>query len=205
MADLMTSLKTDEEKAEEIKKWWKDNGTSVLAGVALALAGIFGWQQWQQHNVNQSEEASLLFSKINSGTVIDKASTLNKLITDYSATPYAAFAALEQAKDAKDNKAAIKALRIAAESDQINVARIAKLRLARALITDSKLAEASILLKAKLPSSYTSLTEELKGDLHFAKKEIDKARQAYDRAILSAGRDSVEFLKMKRNNLGEGA
>ena len=201
----MTGLKTDEEKAEEIKKWWKENGTSVLAGVALALAGIFGWQQWEQHTVKQSEEASLLFSNITNGTAIDKAGTLNTLVNDYSATPYAAFAAMEQAKDAKDNKSAIKALRIAVTSNQPNVSRIAKLRLARTLITDNKLAEAGILLNVTFPSSYLSLVEELRGDLHFAKKETNQARQAYDRAILSAGRDSVEFLKMKRNNLGEGA
>ena len=28
----MTDFKTDEEKAEELKAWWKDNGTSVMAG-----------------------------------------------------------------------------------------------------------------------------------------------------------------------------
>ena len=205
MADLMTGLKTDEEKAEEIKKWWKDNGTSVLAGVALALGGTFGWQQWQAHAVTQSEEASALFSQISAGTAIDKAGTLEKLTNDYDATPYAAFAAMEKAKDAKDNTAAIKALRTATSSEQLNISRIAKLRLARALIAQGQLSEAGILLNASLPSAYTSLVEELKGDLHLAKKELDQARQSYDRAILSAGRDSVEFLKMKRNNLGEGA
>jgi len=205
MADLMTGLKTDEEKAEEIKKWWKDNGTSVLAGIALAIGGTFGWQQWQSHKVTQSEEASYLFSQINNGTAIDKAGTLNKLVNDYSATPYATFAAMEQAKDAKENQVAIKALRIATNSDQLNVSRIAKLRLARVLIAAGQFAEAGILIKEKLPSSYTSLVEELKGDLYLAKKELDQARQSYDRAILSAGRDSVEFLKMKRSNLGEGA
>jgi predicted negative regulator of RcsB-dependent stress response len=201
----MTGLKTDEEKAEDIKKWWKDNGTSVLAGVALAIGGTFGWQQWQSHKVTQSEEASHLFSQINNGTTIDKAGTLNKLLNEYSATPYAPFAAMEQAKDSKDIKTTVDALRIATNSDQLNVSRIAKLRLARVLIAGGQFAEAGILINEKLPSAYTSLIEELKGDLHLAKKELDQARQSYDRAILSAGRDSVEFLKMKRSNLGEGA
>ncbi|HIO93720.1 MAG TPA: tetratricopeptide repeat protein [Leucothrix mucor] len=203
----MTDLKTDEEKAEELKKWWRDNGTSVLAGVALAVAGTFGWQQWQAHKVTQSETASDLLAKINNGTA-DRASAIAQLETDFSSTPYAAFASLEKAKDAasnKDNKGSIEALRTASNSSQTNVARIAKLRLIRTLIADEKLAEADTLLSEKLPSAYTSLHEELKGDLYLAKKEIDKARQSYDRAILSAGRESVEYLKMKRNNLGEGA
>ncbi|RTZ66214.1 MAG: hypothetical protein DSZ29_03305 [Aquificaceae bacterium] len=203
----MTDLKTDEEKAEELKQWWRDNGTSVLAGVALAIAGTFGWQQWQAHQKAQTETASQLLAQIKSGSG-DKAKTTEKLISEYSSTPYAAFAALEKAKDAEekgDNKASIEALKIAADSKQVNVARIAKLRLIRSLIANGKLDEANTLLSEKLPSAYTSLHEELKGDLYFAKKEIDKARQSYDRAILSAGKDSVEYLKMKRNNLGEGA
>ena len=204
MADLMTGLKTDEEKAEEIKKWWKENGTSVLAGVALAVGGTFGWQQWQGHQVTQSEQASALFSQISAGTVIDKAGTLEKITNDYGSTPYAAFASMEKAKDAKDNKTAIEALRIAVKSEQVNISRIARLRLTRALLAEGKLSEANALLNQTLPAAYTSLVEELKGDLHLAKKELDQARQSYDRAILSAGRDSVDFLKMKRNNLGEG-
>jgi predicted negative regulator of RcsB-dependent stress response len=205
MADLMTGLKTDEEKAEEIKLWWKDNGSSVLAGVALAIAGTFGWQQWQAYQTSQSEKASYLFSQLINGTTIDVAGTIKQLENDYSATPYAAFASMLKAKNAKDNKIAIEALQVAANSKQINISRIAKLRLTRALIADGQLDKAASLLKEKLPSAYTSLVEELKGDLYLAKKEINQARQSYDRAILSAGRDSVEFLKMKRNNLGEGA
>jgi len=203
----MTDLKTDEEKAEELKQWWRDNGTSVLAGVALAVAGTFGWQQWQAYKVTQTTTASGLLAQIKNGTG-DKDSITEKLINEYSSTPYAAFAALEKAKDAEnsgDSKASIEALRIATNSKQSGVAIIAKLRLIRSLITNHELDEASSLLSEKLPSAYTSLHEELKGDLYLAKKEVDKARQSYDRAILSAGRDAVEYLKMKRNNLGEGA
>lgn len=196
----MTDLKTDEEKAEELKQWWRDNGTSVLAGVALAVAGTIGWQQWQAHKISEAEAASSLFAKMKTDQT-----AAEKLSSDYSSTPYAAFASLETAKNAENGKAAIEALRTATESDQTNVARIAKLRLVRTLIANEQLDEADSLLKEKLPSAYTSLVEELKGDLYFAKKELDKAREAYDRAILSAGRDSVDYLKMKRNNLGEGA
>jgi len=35
MADF--ELKSDEEKAEELKAWWKQNGTSVIAGIALTI------------------------------------------------------------------------------------------------------------------------------------------------------------------------
>ena len=55
MAD---ELKTDEERAEELKAWWRSNGTSVLAGIAIAIGGVFGWQQWQNYQQNESEAGS---------------------------------------------------------------------------------------------------------------------------------------------------
>jgi len=55
MADL--ELKSDEEKAEELKAWWRANGTSVIAGIALTVGGMFGWNQWKEHQLTQSEVA----------------------------------------------------------------------------------------------------------------------------------------------------
>ncbi len=89
----MDELKTDEEKAEEIKAWWRENGLSVVIGVGLALVGVFGWQQWQSHQLQKSEEASALFLQIeNTPTVVEK------LQSDYASTPYASLAMLAKAK-----------------------------------------------------------------------------------------------------------
>ena len=45
----MAELRTEEEQIEAIKRWWKKNGSSLLLGIALALAIVFGWQAWQNH------------------------------------------------------------------------------------------------------------------------------------------------------------
>ena len=42
----MAELRTEEEQLEAIKRWWKENGTSLIAGVAIAAAGVFGWNAW---------------------------------------------------------------------------------------------------------------------------------------------------------------
>ena len=39
----MNAYETDEEKVEAIKGWWKENGISVVGGLALGLAAVFGW------------------------------------------------------------------------------------------------------------------------------------------------------------------
>ena len=202
MADF--ELKSDEEKAEELKAWWKENGTSVIAGVALTIGGMFGYQQWQQYKLDQSEGASRLYAKINANGA-DSDEALKQLNSEYSSTSYASLAALSTAKkscEAGKIDECITQLKIASESSQDSIASIAKLRLARTLINAGKLDEAQTLLSTKMPAAYASLVTELTGDVHYAKKEFGKAREAYDRAILSSGGQNIDILKMKRDDLG---
>ncbi|RVU84798.1 tetratricopeptide repeat protein [Leucothrix sargassi] len=203
MAD---ELKTDEERSEELKAWWREHGTSVAAGVAIAIAGVFGFQQWKQHGINQAEEASALFQQAKAATA-NKAEALNNVVEEYGSTPYAALAALAAAAETSqtDSAATIAALKIAVDAKDKNVADIATLRLARVYIAEGKLSEAESLLDTDLPEAYTSLVEELKGDLFVAKNDLENARTAYDKAISSADNTSVQYLQMKRDNLGKGA
>lgn len=203
MADF--DLKSDEEKAEELKAWWKENGTSVLAGIALTIGGMFGWQQWQQYQLDQSEGASKLFSQLNKQGA-DSVEILKKLKDDYGSSSYSSLAALKIAKtNCENNKVdlCIEQLKTATNSSQASVATIAKLRLARALISTGKLDDAKSLLATKMPTAYSSLITELNGDIHYAKKEFTKAREAYDRAILSSGGQNLKILKMKRDDLSK--
>ncbi len=43
----MSEMRTEEEQVEALKDWWKENGRSLLLGVALALAIVFGWKGWE--------------------------------------------------------------------------------------------------------------------------------------------------------------
>ncbi len=204
MADF--DLKSDEEKAEELKQWWKDNGTSVIVGVALAIGGMFGWQQWQEHKKTQAEGGSRLFAQLADKNT-DSAKILQQIQSDYGNTPYSSLAALMAARqhcsaEKPNMETCISELRQATQSDQPEIADIARLRLARMLITSKQFDEAETLVNGKLPAAYASLANEIKGDIYFAKNEPDKARDAYDRAILSAKDQRVEFLKMKRDDLG---
>lgn len=200
-----TTLKSDEEKAEELKAWWKANGASVVAGIVLAIGGMFGWQQWQKHQLDQAEGASKLFSQINKPET-DSIKILKTLNEDYSSTAYASLAALSAAKaacEANKTDFCIEQLRTAAKSGQNNIADIAKIRLARTLITTGKLDEANSILNDKMPDAYESLVTELKGDILYAKKDYAKARKAYDEAILNSGGQNIEALKLKRDDLGD--
>lgn len=203
MADL--ELKSDEEKAEELKAWWRANGVSVITGIVIAVGGMFGFQQWQQHKKNQSEGASAVFSQL-SGKGVDTTPILAQLNGDYSGTAYQYLAALTVARahcETGNTDKCIAQLRTASKSSQESVAIIAKIRLARTLISIGKLDEAKGIIAEKMPSAYESLVTELNGDIHFAKKEYSKAREAYDRAMLSSGGQNIQGLKLKRDDLGD--
>ena len=204
----MTDFLTDEEKAEQIKGWIKENGMSVAVGVALAVSGLFGFRYWQEYQKTQAEEASALYSEIQQPSAKDEQiySKAAKLKSDYSSTPYAPLAAMITAKQYAlqgDNAKAISELQWAVDNASEKVSKdLAKLRLARVLIADKKLDEASAILTEKFPSAYLSLIEELKGDIHLANSEIDKAKASYDKALLSSQGAATDYLKMKRDNLG---
>lgn len=207
MADF--ELKSDEEKAEELKAWWKQNGTSVIAGIALTVGGMFGYQQWQQNQLTKSEGASKVFSQLSSELEKDGTDTtalLKQLNDKYSGTAYSALAALSTAKTSCESgktEQCIEQLRSATKSSQSSVSSVAKIRLARTLISAGELSEAETLLAEKMPVAYSSLITELKGDILFAKKDYAKARAAYDRAILSSGGSNTQGLQLKRDDLGD--
>jgi len=202
MADI--ELKSDEEKAEELKQWWKENGLSVAAGIALAIGGMFGWQQWKVYTKNQAEGGSRLYAQL-SDPDRNSSEIAEQLNSDFNGTPYSALASLKMAKSSCENgevARCIEHLRQASKSSQEDIAIIAELRLARALVSAGQLNEAEKLLTNKRPAAYDSLQDEILGDIHFARKQYDKAREAYDRAILSSGGQDVDYLQMKKNDLG---
>ena len=202
MADF--DLKSDEEKAEELKAWWRSNGLSVIAGVALTIGGMFGWNQWKEHKVLQSEGASKLFAQLEKEGA-DTTTIAKQLKVEFGSTAYAALASLNQAKtscEAGKMDECIQQLRDASDSSQPSVTSLAKIRLARTLISVGKLDEAQSILADKMPASYLSLISELKGDIHYAKKEYEQASEAYDKAILSSAGQNTQLLKMKRDDLG---
>ena len=98
----MDANETDEQRLEHIKDWWKENASSVITGLLLGLALLFGAKSWFAYQDRKSEEASNIYATMMSalsrgeeGLVNDRAGVL---IGDYSSTPYATLAALALAK-----------------------------------------------------------------------------------------------------------
>jgi len=50
---MAVELYDEHEQSERVRKWLRENGISIGMGIALALAGIFGWRQWQDYQSGQ--------------------------------------------------------------------------------------------------------------------------------------------------------
>ena len=202
--------KTDEEQAEDLKAWWKENGTSVVAGIALAIAALFAWEYWQKHQAQQMESASNLYTQVK--TASDDTLALKNaqdLQAQFASSPYAALATLETAKkhaEKGEYEPAMTALRwVIDHTKDPDLKNIASIRLARVLSSAGKYDEALKVTAQSFSAAYTPVLEEIKGDIYAAQNKIDDARKAYEQAIKATKNGSSELIRIKLDNLGKGA
>ena len=199
----MAELRTEEEQLEAIKRWWKDNGTSLIAGVAIAAAGVFGWNAWQNYQDNRAEAASVRYQELvnlttsnaNDEAMLDQARELATEITDeYDGTLYAELAQLLDARLAvqqQDLEGASRALeQVIEDSSRLYVQSLARLRLARLAIAGDEPQEALELLDQPIVDALSAQRDDLRGDAHFALDQHDDARKAWQSALTLAQEQS---------------
>ncbi len=207
----MSVYSTDEEQAEVLRKWWQENGNYLIAGIVIGLGILIGWNQWKQYQDRQGQAASNHYQQMQQAvTARDYARATDleaKLRSEYGRTPYVTLGALLLAKAQVDQgqlEAAAQTLRAAVRDAATEELReLANLRLSQVLVASGQAEEALRLLDAKWPEPYLALVEENRGDALRALGRIDEARKAYDRALL-ASRGDVEYLRLKREDLGTG-
>jgi predicted negative regulator of RcsB-dependent stress response len=202
---------TDEERVEELKKWWKENGKSVIFGVVLGLAILFGWRWWGDYQLNQSLQASTLYTQLELAIQqkkSDEATALSEQIyKKYENQTYAVYAALAMAKLRVDEKEPAKAKEhlqwALAHADSPELQHLIKLRLARVLYAIDELDEASNLISGSKGGNFASAFEELKGDIMNKKGNPEQALSAYQKAVslLPAGSRTNPTLQYKIDDL----
>ena len=150
----LNAYETDEEKVEAIKGWWKENGISVVGGLALGLAAVFGWRAWVDHQEDMAQQASSAFEQlvatVETGNPEAARTQAALLLEKHGESAYGALANLMLARvemDAKQPEAARKALEQAmAKAPDPGLARVAALRLARLLMAQGDLDAAATLI-----------------------------------------------------------
>ena len=206
----MQDYETEEQQIEALKRWWKQNASSLLIGLAIGGFSLGGWNFYQQTQHQHSIEASDMYVSViaqveaGAGGTLDS-TTVDKLVAGYSDTPYAALSVLILAKNeiglGNVEKAIVRLQWVIANAVEEEVGFIAQLRLARLMIAQKMYDEAGDLLSSKHSAAFDAMYEELKGDLFVATGKLEQARIAYDKAIVSSGSAS-RWLQLKRQDLG---
>jgi len=201
---------TDEEKVEALKKWWKENATTVITGVLLALAVLFGGRAWFQYRANQSQKASNEYAQLTTAVANKKDQAAlaagEALTTHYSSSPYAVLATFALAR-LKIQQGELQAAQVQLKwaldhADQPQLKQIARLRLARVMLARKDYAGAEKVLSAGDPGNFKGEYAALRGDVALAQGKVQQARAAYDEALqaLPAGAPGRALLQAERDN-----
>lgn len=203
-------FETEEQQLDAIKKWWKDNSNMIFASIAIGVSAIFGWQYYQQQTIIHSETASILYEQVasnleNLNTVNEQMATVNTLQAEYADTPYASLAALLLSKQQMATGNFVKAEQqldwLITNARQDEVKYLAKIRLARLLLSTNQSDKALAILSETYPDSFKAMVYELKGDLFVTRGDASQARAAYEQA-LSVSLEPNRWLQTKIDDLG---
>lgn len=182
----------EHEQGELVQKWLRQNGSSLILGIALGLGLVFAFKWWQGKGVRHQEEAATqyqLFSEAVSAKDAAKAATFAKLLGDkYADTSYAGLATLRQAAflhDSGKTAEAVKLLQAAPAEAADEFDDLRRIRLARLLLIQDKPAEARKALAAATQPAFAGVAEELRGDIAVAEGDRELARKSYQKALTS--------------------
>jgi predicted negative regulator of RcsB-dependent stress response len=202
----MAANYSDQEQVDKIKDWLKTNGPGIIAGVVLGLIAIGGWQWWQSRTQAQAEAASGYYNAILETISLGDANQVRQYATEltdeFDNTYYAVLAALLVARldiEAGEQDAAISQLQWAlAQTEDEALQSVIRLRLARVLLAEQQLDQASAELARVTANQFATERAELQGDVYLAREQIDEARRAYETALNIGG---SQQLRWKLNSL----
>ena len=204
----MDTLTTEEQQIAAIKQWWKENGSSIVTGVVLGLAVLFGGKAWFAYQERNAQSASNIFAvmlaALQNGDTLNAGEKAGMLLADYGKTPYAALGALSLARVRLEEgqlDAARGQLQWVLDNSDSQIFRdIAGLRLARVLIASGEL-DAAAAIAGKTPSddAFNALFAEVRGDIQRARGDLVAASDAYQQALAAMPGDSQqrELLQLK--------
>ena len=207
----METHTTEEQQIAAAKEWLKQNGTSIVTGIILGFAVLFGVRAWIAWQDGKAQLASDIYTVMisaldrgNSQEVTDKA---GMLIAEHADSGYAAMAALAVAK-VRIEEGQLEAARaqlqwVLDNSSTGYLHDIARLRLARVMLAQDDPDGAEQLLDSAVHGqSEAALYAELRGDIHLARGEQQQAAQAYRDALASMSEDfpGRQLVQMKLDN-----
>lgn len=208
MADYLS----DEEQAERLKRWWDENGTSLIVAVVLAVAAVVGWRYYQSHTAERANAASAAYTAFEEAHAADEpvADLLATIDNEYTGSAYHVFALLYRAADQaqeEDWEEALAYLERAAELAEEGVIEdTARYRSAKVLHQLERNDQALAQLAMIKGAGFEVAVAELSGDIHVALGDVVAAEQAYSAGVAAAKQapesaPGLEILELKLSSL----
>ena len=213
----MAEMKTEEEQVEALKRWWQENGKSLILMIAVSVGGVLSWNAYQDHQTNESELASVYFQQLMTSApagqlgeteIAEIRYNSDLLKKEFSASTYAQFAALMIARvEVQEGNLAAATTElewVIAQQGDVEVRTLATLRLAKLLGAQNQYDEALALL-VDADDAWQLGRLETRGDLLVAQGDLDAARAAYTEASLLAVTSGTNnpLLGLKLDNLAQ--
>lgn len=204
----MDTHTTEEQQLAAIKEWWKENGSSIVTGVVLGLAVLFGGKAWFAYQERTAQNAANVYAvmmhALQAGDALNTGEKAGILLADYGNTPYASLGALALARirlEEGETAAARGQLQWVLDNSDSGIFRnIARLRLGRVLLASGELDAAQALAgQAESAEAFGALFTELQGDILRARGDLAAASDAYRQALadMPPGTQERELLQLK--------
>ena len=205
MADYLS----DEERSEQLKKWWDENWKSLVGGVLLAIVAVVGWNQYQSYTFERSESAANAYHSYTNARIAGQPveDLLAEIDEEHSKTSYQIFSLLYRAKDSvteSDWHAALgyfdTAISLTNDPRLLDLIRLRKARIQFQL----EILDESLVTLARIKGvGFKVGVSELIGDIHRSRNDNAQAAEAYEAGIASANDSTATvMLKLKLSSLG---
>lgn len=210
----MDDFLSERDQWEALKRWLRENGAWMVAGVIIGVAGLFGYRWWEERQAERAHVAQARYADVLAAlTRNDKTRATelaDELQRDFAGTPYSDQAQLVLARahvESRELDAAIRRLRDVMDHSEDEALRlIARERVARVQLAQDRPDDALATLAGAKPGAFAPRFEELRGDALLRKGDTTGAIAAYRAALASTEPGVVDAgqLQLKLNDLGAG-
>jgi len=173
----VSDFQTDDEQAEAVKGWLRENALFLVGGLVLGIGGLFGWNQWQGIQQGQAEQASAIYDRLlvqaSQQRIAEAEEALRQLERDFARSGYT-----DQAR-----------LAIAGMHMERNIAR---LRLARIRLYQEQPEAALALLAVSDTGEFTARYHDVRGDAHAEAGNLEQAGIEYQQALATDQRGLID-------------
>ncbi|BAS67503.1 YfgM family protein [Bathymodiolus septemdierum thioautotrophic gill symbiont] len=201
MKNFIEVSKTEEEQAEQIKKWLKENLPHIIIGVALGLGGIWGFNYYETEQYKKALESRANYLSVVANP--DNTKALSALKASGTYTQEAELLLAKQAVTKGDYQSAIAHLLPLTESENKFLKHIAKMRAASVYLEMNKTDEALAILGNNIDLIFGAMYDNIKGDIYFSKNDITNAKKHYQAALtqLPTGSALINLITIKLKDL----